>query len=709
MDTLIKYYNILVSDNIDEIEKLLENRLNYIYNKITILDIILRTNETIIKKIFNIIVKKNLLKDFFNLEKYNPFYKLIEDGFFNNIIIIINLLDDKSNILTYSTNNSYWLLYFIEQCDMIDYNIYDFIDKYYKYIETNNDLLESFNIYFIKKLANYPFDKIKIYLSLCKKYKSILLKPDEYNYLTILFKYDCNKLIEKLIKIYPNKLTQLDIYGETPMYYILKYIDNSNKLDLIKIILKYNKDYSISFGDKDVCSYILINLIHQKDILQLFNFRNLKLNFKYETSHRSNYGHLIFIHNKSYLSLDMKRYFLEKINMNKINIYKQTPLHLLFKNDDYNKYLDIIRNSIKNKKLHLSTLFIKDIFNKSALDYLIKNNESPTDMIKLIFNKLKIKNKCINNKNIADCINSFINYTTYDDNQYKLITNIKANISNFNNGNNGDLYFLLLLVNKYSNLKAYCNTNFSIDDYISSSLINKYQNIISNLKKNNKLITIYWYNKYINIIPKNLFDYFNKIYRESNNKIYLFIIPIRIYILYNIDHANICFINYKTKLFIRFEPYGTFYKYKKSNIDLDNYLYNYIRQYSDFTYVSPTDYLNNINFQTNEEELIINNIGDPGGFCLAWCLWFIETMILHHDKITSVNKLKKLMEILLTKLLYQTIPAQYIKNYASNLQLQLFDMFNKYQWNTKYIYMYECNNQECTDIIDSCYKLLSTT
>ena len=50
---------------------------------------------------------------------------------------------------------------------------------------------------------------------------------------------------------------------------------------------------------------------------------------------------------------------------------------------------------------------------------------------------------------------------------------------------------------------------------------------------------------------------------------------------------------------------------------------------TDYTYLKPKDYLPNIGFQSLEN-LMTNQckkIGDPNGFCAAWCIWWIYQRI----------------------------------------------------------------------------------
>jgi hypothetical protein len=70
-------------------------------------------------------------------------------------------------------------------------------------------------------------------------------------------------------------------------------------------------------------------------------------------------------------------------------------------------------------------------------------------------------------------------------------------------------------------------------------------------------------------------------------------------------------------------------------------------------------------FQTISDENNIGNLkaGDYGGFCLAWCLWYVESRM----KNQSVPQ-KELVMKLISKLLDSDIKfSEYIRNYSSKI------------------------------------------
>lgn len=105
-------------------------------------------------------------------------------------------------------------------------------------------------------------------------------------------------------------------------------------------------------------------------------------------------------------------------------------------------------------------------------------------------------------------------------------------------------------------------------------------------------------------------------------------------------HANILIYDFKNMTVERFEPYGN-----SSTIEntVDDVLEEELTWNTGLKYLRPMDYLPFAGFQTLSDENNPGNkkAGDFGGFCLAWCLWYLETKIKNPtvDPKTLVSKL----------------------------------------------------------------------
>ncbi len=130
-------------------------------------------------------------------------------------------------------------------------------------------------------------------------------------------------------------------------------------------------------------------------------------------------------------------------------------------------------------------------------------------------------------------------------------------------------------------------------------------------------------------------------------------------------HANIIIYNFKTKTIEYFEPYG------KSGFrqDLHRVLGEELCWNTGFTYLEPNDYLPTASFQylAFENHNYYLKPGDYGGYCLAWCFWYLEHRILNSSVEPKVLVNKLINRILKTK--YNLV--DYIRNYANDFNSSL--------------------------------------
>ena len=68
-----------------------------------------------------------------------------------------------------------------------------------------------------------------------------------------------------------------------------------------------------------------------------------------------------------------------------------------------------------------------------------------------------------------------------------------------------------------------------------------------------------------------------------------------------------------------------------------------------FKYYKPNEFLNKTRFQlvSNDHDDNFRKLGDPGGYCLAWCLWYVELKLCN----PNIDELK-LIIIASKKILY---------------------------------------------------------
>ena len=156
-------------------------------------------------------------------------------------------------------------------------------------------------------------------------------------------------------------------------------------------------------------------------------------------------------------------------------------------------------------------------------------------------------------------------------------------------------------------------------------------------------------------------------------------------------HANVLIYDFKNLTVERFEPYGN-----TSLIDneIDDVLEEELTWSTGLKYLRPKDFLPFAGFQTISDELNLINMkaGDFGGFCLAWCIWYIETRI-KNPGIDSKTLVLKIINKL-NKMDYKF--SEHIRNYSNKINEQRVNYIKKIGINEK-----DISNIYLTNDIDS--------
>jgi len=135
----------------------------------------------------------------------------------------------------------------------------------------------------------------------------------------------------------------------------------------------------------------------------------------------------------------------------------------------------------------------------------------------------------------------------------------------------------------------------------------------------------------------------------------------------NFNHANMLIYDVPGKVVERFDPYGTVPFIKGSDIDdlLRAFFHDY---FPDVTYVGPAETATGISFQVFSDESNVKNSvdNDPVGFCIAWCVWYVENRIKNPDVEPAVLVRN------LTKQINQSEDTfkDYIRDYSNVLDME---------------------------------------
>lgn len=601
------------------------------------------------KKILNF-KKKNINKKYIN----NP---IINNNYlFHYLILLDNLNGLKlTKFPIYRENdeglNGFHLAAKLNNTEILLYLIKTYPEYIYNKNTKNNTfvyyLLEKSLITIIKNFPNLDWDyliEIKLLRSYFKNFSYIninkiikLLNIPNINLYLYNIIYNNKITILQKINIFNNFTDEeLNIKNSLDNSGILLDSIKLNEIKIFDYLLKRNIDYdyyTVINTENPFRNSIKLDIINNKKyftskLLSLYIKKNHDFNYElnrygdniihcilYIRNNRLNQI-IISDYNKIDYSIDTDiiKYCNSDILWNQVNSNKITPLELII-NLDYNIYspfLKKIKITELNKKKILSLNINKNWFN--------------------FINKLEL---IIIDDNLKIIELPYYHYTLFQARFKDLVL------------------FVLYLSNKYNDLYIPTIKSYLIDNITIENI-----NFIFNEDIEKKQI-FPWFISYHNNNEYNIHPYLNNLIKSNkNNKKYSIVFLSRIFD--SSLHANILFYDFEKLTIERFEPYGII-----NTDNIDDILEEELTWDTGFKYIKPSDYLHYAGFQTlsNEDNLLNQKVGDIGGFCLAWCIWYIETRINN----ININP-KILVNKLILKLNSMDIKySEYIRNYSNKI------------------------------------------
>lgn len=230
---------------------------------------------------------------------------------------------------------------------------------------------------------------------------------------------------------------------------------------------------------------------------------------------------------------------------------------------------------------------------------------------------------------------------------------------------------LLYLLKKHSNACSTLTSNF-----INNNELCSYLSVVGYDTRNKcefMNFEIVWIYKKL-FFSENFIENFQKCI--NNKKIRFVIIPLGIEIEEG-SHANYIIFDKQTYEIERFEPYGS---QSPSNYDYNEHLLDSILSFkfneinNDIKYISPMKYLPKISFQyLDVYERKTKKIGDPGGFCALWSIWYTDMRLTYPDYDRKILANKLLKEIRMEGISFKNL----IRNYSSNITNVRDEIFKK--------------------------------
>lgn len=557
---------------------------------------------------------------------------------------ILELNDESLNgfHLAAKLNNYKILTYLIKNYPNYIYNKNELDETFLHYLEINNTTY--FNL-----LKKYKLDWNYLFTT----YSKDIVSPLDY-----LFLNGDYNLIYKVLNIID---FNFDKYEDDPVYFKLFLNENLQEkhiLLLLKYIYKINK-HIFKFTDKN--GYNILYPIVINDKIKILKYINSLDNHKLLLDLYSpiNTDHIFKIaYSRGHTSGDFKlaNYILDNIinthDFNESDMYGNNLAHYILKDRMIRNFGNYeIESKILSKYKYWDK---KNINNESPLDYIINlDYEKYSKFLKgnKINKEYDIKN--VNNKSWKKLIKKL---DKYEEEDLINIKEYKYSHSNMFQAKFTDIgIFMKYLGNKYKNLYIPKNKE-KIDVIIYNNTIEYPDNLL--IKYNNFAWIIIWNNKYNYYIHPHL----NKLINKNKNKYDYAICTLSLRLPNDGLHAAMILYDFKNNIVERFEPYGNTNYLDK---EIDDVLSKELTWNTGLKYYGPGRYFPVAGFQTlsDESNLLNQKLGDFGGYCLAWSLWYVEHRLNNTNvqpKILVRKTINRFNEMLLK-------PNEYIRNYANDI------------------------------------------
>jgi ankyrin repeat protein len=507
-------------------------------------------------------------------------------------------------------------------------------------------------------------------------------------------------------KLLINNDININIIDSVHEFTALHYICTTNQLELFKFISKKtNVDYNIQDIFGNTCLHYAIIEENYGIVNEIINLENINFNLwnidgkiplhlflenyddRYENileilleksniSTKDNNGNSCLFY---LINLNIWKKYKNILEKKKIDLYSVNKNNVMLINNikekDYDEFIDIVIKSYLNRLKSSPSMWKNEWENICSREFNLTNEES--NDIKKIFKKdIKsdddLQKECykITKRNILDNLekvktgNQTCSTTSYPLTKNKVCIKLSEgenlSICTFTGNTLDVLLGLLYLLDKHQNT---CST-LSSDFIENKNIYDFYKSIgiLMNSRSEFLNFEIVWINNKLYLID----NFFDKIKNCILNQNKFVIIPLGIEMKEG-SHANYIIYDVEKKIIERFEPHGsTTPPGLNYNPELlDNILYSRFKELDkNVKYLKPKDYLPKIGFQLLDIfETKKKKIGDPGGFCALWVIWYVD-MRLTYNELEPEKLVKKLINSIRTN---NISVKNMIRNYAVNV------------------------------------------
>jgi ankyrin repeat protein len=481
-----------------------------------------------------------------------------------------------------------------------------------------------------------------------------------------------NRNITQMLLTFDADPNKQDIYGNTPLHYAISYENFSCINEIINF--KYS-NYVLNYNLWNIKAMIPIHIFFLKYSDNYIHYLDKfieKSNMAIKNSDGNNLLHYLAIN-------DIWKNYKTQISQKKLDLFSRNKdgksVLDYVKKDDFQEFINIAGSSYVNRLKRHSGNWIEEFDQVCSLEYgqlsnaQIKKLESTKNKGNIIDNK-SLEKVCIDiaekkivekwknmkdGKMVCDISGKLKNTCEVKINGNKLV-----NFCTYTGSTLDVLIGLLYLLQKHTISCSTLSKNFINNNELCRFY--KSLGIVMNNKCEFLNFEIVWI-QYKLYIMESFHDTFNKCIKKNKRFI---IIPVGIE-MKNGNHANYIIYDSKINEIERFEPHGTTgpigLNYRPEL--LDDVLEKKFKQINkDVKYIRPSAYLPKIGFQLfDNNEKNNKKIGDPGGFCALWSMWYVDMRLTYPD-IDRKTLVKNLIKTITTT---NSSFKDVIRNYSDDI------------------------------------------
>lgn len=490
----------------------------------------------------------------------------------------------------------------------------------------------------------------------------------------------------------------IDIQDYSHEFTVSHYVATTNQLDILYKLIEKNANFNIQdiFGNTPLHyalieeNYIVASELLNTDInLNLWNldgklplhiflenyddrYEDLleKLIDKTNLSIRDNNGNNCIFY---IVNLNLWKKYKNILVHKKIDLYTTNKNNVMLidivKEKDRDEFIDLVVDSYLNRLKIKPDLWINEWENICSKEFNVE--KSKIKKLKITDQK-SLDSECrkIIKKNLIDISEKIrsgektCSTTSFPITKQKICIKLSEgeniNFCTFTGNTIDVLLGLIYLLEKHKNVCSTLSTDFVENNDIYEFY--KSIGVLMNSRSEFLNFELIWINLKLYMTDK----FFQKIKDCVNSGSKFIIIPLGIEM--NIgSHANYLIYDVSNNILERFEPHGsTTPPGLNYNPDLlDKILESRFKEINDkIKYLRPKDYLPKVGFQLLDiYETKKKKIGDPGGFCALWAVWYVD-MRLTYNMLSPQKLVKKLIK----SIRIQNISIKnMIRNYAVHI------------------------------------------